>query len=690
MKTSPLQASRSASDSIIGLLLLFVMGLLLTPNARAEVALPSIFSDHMVLQRGEAVPVWGFANPGEAVTVTIGEQSESAIADDQGHWRVDFASMDAGGPLTITVKGMNTLTIKDVLVGEVWLCSGQSNMEWPVVNSTNAETEAREANWPMIRMYTAKRTLSAEPQRDVAGSWQVCTPDSVKWFSAVGYFFGRKLHTDLDVPVGLVHSSWGGSRAEPWVPREALLSDPKYAGQIKEIDTLRSAYLADQERSDAEYQALLQPYKTSYAEWLDTISNGGRGLAEGWALPESGDDAWQPIQVPGAWEAAGVEGLASFDGVVWLTRTIKIPKDWAGRDLLLSLGPIDDADATYFNGEAVGSIGLDVEWHWAQLRRYRIPGELVHAGTSTITVRVADTGGMGGFTGEREHMTIEPAVDTGPSDNGPIALAGEWRYRTDMTKSEFPPRPVEPQEPAVVGAQFSSPAAMYNGMLNPLVPYGLRGAIWYQGESNAGEAQAYRALLPLLIQGWRDAWGKPDMPFGIVQLANFMKPAEQPTDTAWAQLRDAQLHTFKTVDHTGLAVIIDIGDALDIHPKNKQEVGRRLALWALSQVYGQDVVWSGPVYRSTRIEDGKVWLAFDHANGGLEARGGGALQGFSIAGADGVFVWAEAEVVGDEIVVWSDEVPEPVAVRYSWSDNPDTANLVNASGLPASPFKTGE
>jgi sialate O-acetylesterase len=670
-----------------GILLLSVVGLLLTSHAHADVALPSIFSDHMVLQRGEAVPVWGFANAGEAVTVSIGEQSESATADDQGRWRVDLAPMEAGGPWTVTVKGMNTLTIEDVYVGEVWLCSGQSNMEWPVKNTTDAEAEVLAANWPMIRMYTAERTLSAAPQNDVAGAWRVCTPETVRWFSAVGYYFGRMLHQELDVPVGMVHSSWGGSRAEPWVPRETLLSHPKYAGPIEEIDRHLAAYHADKQHMDAEYQALLLPYQEHYTVWRDQVTEGGRGLAEGWAAPDMADDAWQPVRVPGPWEAAGVAELASYDGVLWLTRTVEIPEAWAGQNLLLSLGPVDDLDITFFNGEEVGRIGLEMGWYWAQLRRYAIPGEQVKSGTSVITVRVADISGLGGFTGEPEQMTIEPVADTG---TGPFSLAGEWRYRLDTPLADFPERPVEPKDPAVVGAQFSSPAAMFNGMLHPLVPYGLRGAIWYQGESNAGEAEAYRELLPLMIQGWRDVWNKPDMPFGNVQLANYKKPTDQPGNSSWAELRDAQLHTFKTVNHTGMAVIIDIGEAFDIHPKNKQDVGRRLGLWALSQVYGQQLVWSGPVYQSMRIEDGKVYVKFGYVGGGLQSYGDGALQGFSIAGADGVFVWAEAEVVGDEVVVFSDEVAEPAVVRYAWADNPDKANLINAEGLPASPFQAGD
>lgn len=658
------------------------------PPAYAEVTLPSIFADHMVLQRDEPAPVWGIAEPGETVTVSFDKQQVTATADESGRWRADLSPMTAGGPFTMTVAGSDTVTFKDVFIGEVWLCSGQSNMEWPVANTLNAEAEMAASDRPLIRMYTARHALSSEPQADVEGGWQVCSPKTVGGFSAVGFYFGRQLRDELDVPVGLVHSSWGGSRAEPWTPREALLSHPDYAKLVEEIDAQLATYHADKQRVDAEYQTALPAYREAMAEWSKQVTEGGRGVAEGWASSQGDDDAWRPIQAPGLWEQTGGAELASFDGVVWLRRSVDIPEAWAGHDLNLNLGPIDDIDATYFNGEPVGHIGLDMDWHWAQLRRYVIPGAKVKAGKATITVRAADTGGGGGFAGEPEQMTLAAADVSGAK---PISLAGQWMYRIDTPLSDFPPRPTEPADPTNLGATFTSPAAMYNAMLHPLVPYAVRGAIWYQGESNAGEAQAYRELLPLMIRGWRDAWNKPGMPFGIVQLANYTKPAEAPGDSYWAELRDAQLDTFRNDASVGLAVAIDIGDAFDIHPRNKQEVGRRLALWALARVYGKDLEWSGPIYKAMRVGDGKVHLSFDHVGGGLATKDGSeSLHGFSVAGADRKFVWAEARIDGDEVVVWSDRVPVPVAVRYGWADNPERVNLVNKTGLTASPFRTDD
>jgi sialate O-acetylesterase len=664
--------------------LVFCGFLLFISTVWAEVSMPGVLSDHMVLQRDEPAPVWGKAQPGETVTVSIGEQSAAGIADDTGRWRVYLSPMPAGGPFTMTVAGSNTLTLEDIYIGEVWLCSGQSNMQWPVSRSADPQAESEAADWPMIRMYEAEHTLSAEEQPDVEGVWRVCSPETVGGFSAVGYYFGRELHRELDVPIGLVHSSWGGSRAEPWTPRQALLTHPLYRSEIEKIDALRAAYFADKDAIDARYAKESEAYQQDLAAFLKHIENGGVGLVESWQAPDHVTDDWSVADVPGPWETHAGKEMAEFNGVAWFRRSVTIPDDWAGRDLRLGLGMIDDTDRTFFDGEQVGQTGFDVPGPHNVVRAYTVPGRLATPGEHTILVRIADAYGRGGLLGAKQYMTLTP-VDDG--DAQPISLAGEWRYRIDFAihRSDWP---VSPQDPA--GAQFKSPSAIYHGMLHPLIPYALRGAIWYQGESNAGEAEAYRELLPLMIRGWREAWGRPDLPFGIVQLANFMKAADEPGDSAWAELRDAQLHTFKTVDHTGLAVTIDIGDPANIHPKNKQEVGRRLALWALSRVYGQDTVWSGPIYRSMRIEGGKVYLTFDHTGGGLQARGGGPLRGFSIAGEGRHFIWAQAEIVGDEVAVWSDQVSDPVAVRYAWADNPDTANLINQQGLPASPFRTDD
>ncbi len=679
--TNPSTCLKTTPLLLIGVFFLFVS------STSAKVSLPSVLSDHMVLQRGEPVPVWGEAEPGETVTVSIGEQSATAAADQAGRWRVDLQPMPAGGPFSMTVAGSNTLTLEDIYIGEVWLCSGQSNMWWPVRLSADPEAETASADWPMIRMYTAQQTTSAKPQSDVDGHWQVCSPETVGKFSAVAYYFGRELHRELNVPIGLVHSSWGGSRAEPWTPRETLLSHPDYAPAIETIDRDLAAYHADKDRMDAQYAEALKAYQAQIAAWQKHMTEGGRGLEEGWQSSQLAEDGWLAIDVPGAWEQTAGDAMASFDGVVWFRLNVDIPHAWSGKDLVLNLGSIDDVDIVYVNGEEVGRTGTDTPNYWSTPRRYVIPGEQVHEGELVLAVRVLDTGYGGGFTGQPEQLTLAPDGDT---DAEPIFLAGSWRYRVDFSLADQPAPQDAPQNPAMIGKTFTSPAAMYNGMLHPLVPYALRGAIWYQGEANTGQAEAYRELLPLMIRGWRDVWAKPDMPFGIVQIANFLKRADEPGDSVWAEIRDAQLHTFRTTADTGLAVAIDIGDADNIHPKNKQEVSRRLALWALSQVYGQTIVWSGPIYRSMRIEGGKVYLAFDHAEGGLTLGMGGRLRGFTIAGEDRKFAVAEVEIVGSEVVVWSDGVPEPVAVRYGWADNPDLVNLSNQEYLPASPFRTDD
>ncbi|GAB4193506.1 MAG: sialate O-acetylesterase [Phycisphaeraceae bacterium] len=643
----------------------------------------------MVLQREVPIPIWGLADPDEEVIVSLDKHRVSTKADTDGRWYVHLPAMGAGGPHTVTIHGTNTITLNDVYIGEVWVCSGQSNMQWPVINSANAEEEVLSANWPMIRMYTARQTVSPTPRNDVEGKWSVCSPDTIGGFSAVGYFFGRDLHKALKVPIGLLNSSWGGTRIEPWIPAEALKQHPSFTGQIERVNALLAEYRKNKERMDAEYQQALKAYQQKRREWETQLLHGGNGLEQNWASPETDYADWQNMSVLGGWEGSGDESLQGFDGVIWFIKRVRIPESWEGHALTLHLGAIDDTDKTYFNGELVGEIGFETPGWWFYPREYTVPAELVRPGEAVIAVRIVDTGGPGGLTGFRNQMFLKPAD---LKDADAISLAGEWHYRVDISLTELPPRPAEPQDPAQIGARRTSPAAIYNGMISPLVPYGIRGAIWYQGESNAGsieDARAYRELLPMLIRSWRQVWGLPDMPFGIVQLANFLDPVPEPVqESAWAELRDAQLHTFKTVPNTGLAVITDIGEAHDIHPKNKQDVGGRLARWALATVYGRDAEWSGPIYREMTIEGNRLVLSFDHIDGGLKTRDGGPPQGFAIAGADGQFVHAKAEIHNDQIVVWSDEIPNPVMVRYAWTNNPDRANLVNALELPASPFRT--
>ena len=484
-------------------------------SLQAAVTLASPFTDHAVLQRGIEIPVWGSAAAGEKVTVTFDGQNKSVTTGVDGRWLVKLTSHQAGGPYDLTIAGTNTITLTDVLVGEVWICSGQSNMEWTVKQSRDAEQEITAANFPKLRHFAVEKKVSEQPVSTCGGTWTVCSPQTVGNYTAVGYFFGRKLVQELDVPIGLMHTSWGGTPAEAWTSRPAL---------------------------------------TSTAPFTDAVS---------------------------AWDKR-VENL---------------------------------------------------------------PAEL-----------------------EKHKKAME-----------------QWAKNAATAKAEGKPEPKKPKAPEGKINQNSA-TALYNGMISPLVPYGIKGAIWYQGEANAGRAKNYHALLSLMIGDWRQSFGQGDFSFYIVQLANFMERKPQPTDTAWAALREAQYLTTTTVKNTGLALAIDVGEAKDIHPKNKQDVGLRLALNALAKDYGKKIEYSGPVYKSMKIDGANIVLSFDHLGGGLTVVGD-TLTGFAIAGADKKFVWADAKIVGDTVVVSAASVTTPVAVRYAWGDNP-ACSLSNKANLPAVPFRT--
>lgn len=491
-----------------------VVLLLLFPcSVLADVSLPAIFSDNMVLQRQIAISVWGNADANEEITIELDTQRVTITADAGGTWQIHLGPMDAGGPYQLTVRGKNVITFNNVMVGEVWVCSGQSNMAWSVRRSQNAEEEIKAADYPNIRLFTVKRSATQRPTKDVEGMWSVCDTSSVGNFSAVAYYFGRRLHKTLNMPIGLINTSWGGTPAEAWTSLPALQVIPEYAPLGK--------------------------------RWAEHIA----------AYPEAQK--------------------------IFQTR---------------------------------------------------------------------------------------------------IAV---WRANTDSLRALGQRRPRAPRGPN----HPHRPSVLYNGMIAPLVPYGIRGAIWYQGESNAGRAYQYRALFPAMIQNWRSSWGQGAFPFFFVQLANFRQVKENPEESAWAELREAQLMAL-SLPNTDMAVAIDIGEADDIHPKNKQDVGLRLALGAEAMVYGMDQPHSGPIYRSMTVEEGKIRLRFDHAYGGLKAKGN-MLKGFAIAGQDSKFVWAEAKIDGDDVLVWSKDVQQPVAVRYAWADNP-ICNLYNGADLPASPFRTDD
>ena len=639
----------------------------LAPDAAPnEVRLPAVFGDHMVLQRDAGNAVWGFGEPGGEVSVTASWDGAPVRArvDAGGRWTVTLKTPGAGGPHSIRVAGSNEIVLDDVMIGEVWICSGQSNMEWSINQvrrfyETDDAWEAMlaTADLPRVRLFNVARQFDGVPMDDCSGRWWTCSPESVIGFSAVGFFFGRELHAELDVPIGLIGSNWGGTVAEAWTSAEALRRHGEFDDALDRI----AAIEADEGSVDAEFAA-------RKADWWNTLAAKDPASKQRLYASSSEDAAWSgTMAVPSLWEG----DLDDFDGVLWMRRDVELPAAWAGRPLTLELGPIDDMDSTWFNGQKVG--GAEEPGFWSTPRRYDVPAGVAVAGVNTVTVRVVDTGGAGGFSGEADAHALRDA--TGDA----IPLAGTWRWARGAEMGELPRFPTRP------GIGRNSPTALFNGMIAPLVPYGIRGAIWYQGESNRTRGRQYRTLFPAMIEDWRLRFGHL-FPFYFVQIA----PYGYRNDTGEAaELREAQMMTLAASPNTGMAVTMDVGDPKDIHPLDKETVAHRLARWALSRTYGRvDLVCSGPLYRSMRVSGSKVRLTFDHVGGGLVADGG-ALTHFTIAGEDRVFHAAAARIDGGTVVVSSPQVTRPFAVRYGWGAA-DEPNLRNVEKLPASSFRTDD
>ena len=629
--------------------------LAMTSPAFADVTPHPLFGDHAVLQQGTPVPVWGNASPGERVTVELTGQSVSATTASDGKWLVHLAPMRAGGPHTLTISGRNKLTFTDILIGEVWVCSGQSNMErqlglrpgQPPI--TGWEREVAEAKHPDIRQFYVPQELALAPQAKVAGSWSVCSPETAPDFTAIGYFFGRDLERARRVPVGLIHSSWGGTTAEAWTSEASLRTLPDFVEPLAEVKRLST----DPEGARRDIEARKQAWYTA--------NDPGSAANPPWSAADLDTSSWKPMTLPANWESAG---YPDFDGVFWFRRTFELPEDWNGADAELHLGAVDDFDSTWVNGQPVGAtIG------WDKPRVYRVPAGMLKRGRNVVTVRVLDTGAGGGLWGGDDEMRLRFGAAGGTNA---LSLAGEWRCQPGASLKAVSAPPVDfSQSP-------SAPTVLYNGMIAPLLPYAMRGVIWYQGESNVGRERQYRTLFPALIADWRRAWGHGDFPFLFVQVAPYRGlPPE---------IREAQLLSWQHTTNTAMAVTTDCGDANDIHPANKRPVGARLALAARALAYGEEVEYSGPVFASMAVKGAKAVLRFTHLGGGLVAKHG-ALKGFTVAGADQAFRPAQASIRGDTVVVSAKGIAQPVAVRYGWANVPD-GNLFNREGLPASPFRT--
>ncbi len=618
-----------------------------------------LFADHAVLQRERPIPIWGWTTAGTQVQVTLADHQAEAIAGSDGRWQVTLPAMHAGGPHELTVRGPKTITASDILIGEVWLCSGQSNMEQGIKSTRNAQAEIAQANYPQLRLCRVGKELAFTPQETGKLNWAVCTPDSLArhgdWggFSAVAYYFGKTVQEKLQVPVGLIHASWGGTPAQAWVSAPGL------------------APLHDFDRDGKALAAVVaaggeQAFPAQLAAWW---SASDPGTAAYWQNPAADDRAWPQMTVPGEWEDRGFPDL---DGVVWFRREIQVPASFANRELILSMTAIDDEDTTWIDGIPIGSNDT-----WNHRREYRIPAGVVGPGPRILAVRVLDRGGKGGFHGNPDQMWLAPA----DARDQRIGLAGDWRYRISVTNVQR-----LGEAPKRIGSNPHFPTLLSNGMIEPLVGTQLAGVIWYQGESNSGNPVQYRQLLPALIADWRQRFRNPDLHVGIVQLANFLPRVSDPVQEGWAGLREAQALTAQADAHASLAVAIDIGEADDIHPKNKYDVGRRLALGALAQHYHLDLVAQGPAFQRLTIEQNSVRLYFNTA-AGLKTTDGHTPTGFALSGPDGTWQTAQAVIDGETVVLRADGISAPRAVRYAWANNP-AVNLVNGADLPAIPFRS--
>lgn len=626
-------------------------------NAKAQPRLPEIFGDSMVLQRNVPLRIWGTASPGEQVTVRLHHQKKTTRAGGTGNWQVTLAPEEAGGPYDLAVAGRETIVLRGVLTGDIWFCSGQSNMEFPVKGWSGvpgADEVVSKALHPQVRLYTVPRNVAAlpSPQSDEA-SWKSCSPASIPSFSAVAYFFGRRLQQELNVPIGLIHSSWGGTQIESWISHAALAQDDHYKTLMQAIPERSMEQLAAaRKQKEDEYLRQLQQYMPDVAD------------SAAWKSADYDHGKWPEMRLPGLWETQ--PPLSRLDGVVWFRKTVFIRDEDAGLPAALQLGKIDDSDQTFLNGSPLGTgRGWNVDRH------YTIGAGQLKAGKNVIAVKVEDTGAGGGIWGDSSELSM--------TVNGHhYSLAGNWAYgiqevlqiRTGIGPNDYP-------------------SVLYNGMVHPFGGLNIKGVIWYQGEANASTGYEYRYALPLLINDWRNLFRNREMPFYFVQLTSFnANNGNSNNGSAWAEIRESQA-TALSLPRTGMAVTIDVGEAKDIHPRNKKDVGERLAALALRDAYGKAVTASGPVYQSSATEGGRIRIRFSSTGTGLAIRPGSAvLSGFEVAGEDRKFYPAEATIAGNGVTVQSSQVAKPVAVRYAWADDAGNANLCNKEGLPAGPFRT--
>jgi sialate O-acetylesterase len=633
----------------------FISALVLSLTSSAQVRLPRIVRDSMVLQRDAKLNIWGWASPREKVQVAFNNKHYTTTTGTDGKWSVQIQPTKAGGPYTMDIKASNHITLKDILVGDVWLCAGQSNMVHQMeLHHVLYAADIAQANNSQIRHFWVPNVTHLKgPQEDLpGGSWKWANPTDVRQFSAVAYFFAKKLYDKYRIPIGLINASWGGTPIEAWTSEEGFKDFSTILGTVqKNKDT---AYINGLQRLAAAYQPAKMEDKglTGDKPWYDT-SYAPKG--------------WRTIAVPGYWEDQGVRDL---DGVVWYRREMDVPASMTHVPAKVFLGRIVDADVLYINGKQVGN----TSYMYPQ-RRYNLPAGLLKPGKNLIVVRVTNNGGKGGFVPDKPYQLI--------IDKDTLDLTGYWQYKVGQVNSSQP-------GPGGGIALHNQPTALFNAMLAPLTNYAVKGFLWYQGEANTSRPKEYAQLQPAMISDWRRQWNNPNAPFLYVQLPGFMDYNYLPSESQWSQFREAQLQSL-SVPNTAMAVAIDLGEWNDIHPDRKKEVGDRLALAAMHTAYGEKkVVPTGPLFQTALVEGNKITLTFQHTGSGLVSIDGEELSEFAIAGADKKFVWAKAKIEGDKVVVWNESIAAPMYVRYAWADNPVNPNLYNKEGLPASPFRTDQ
>ena len=626
--------------------------------------LTPLLTDHAVVQRHQSIPVWGWTDkPRTRLRAALGASRGEGISSDDGRFLLRLPALEAGGPHDLTVEsfdGAESVQVRDIIVGEVWLASGQSNMHWPMKQCSHAD-EVRQSHPVQIRMINVARRADLVPQATVLGRWELSSPETTGSFSAVATFFGNRLQDALGVPVGIIHASWGGSPIETWISRERLLRNPDIRRRVEEYER---------------HACSQECWKNFTLEERLPADPGNTGLANGWHQPGFDDSGWGTMPVPGFWQQHG----HNYSAVMWFRRRVALPPAMIGRDLTLHLGAVDKHDITYVGGMEVGRTGsgFDTTVH-DRARDYPIPAALTTSGELLIAVRAYSFMYAGGLTGPAEVMRI---TRQGNDTSECIPLAGDWRMQVEHDLGL-----VDLALHGLGHLNHQSPYLLFENMIKPLLPVGIAGGIWYQGEANAGEPVKYRRLLRDLIKDWRHCFGLGDFPFGVVQLPNFREPADYQSDAAWARLRAAQAAVLE-LPRTGLAVTIDCGEAGDIHPKDKKTVGWRLARWALAEVYGREALAGGPLYQDHRIEGNRIRIFFRNVGEALALKHGDQVRTLVIAGQDLCFRPAQSVLDGRTLLVWHDQIEAPVAVRYAWADNPAAANLVNAQGEPAGPFCT--